>query len=110
MRKRLQYILGFVAIIGVSIILFRSYHAGLDFCDYEMNGRIDSIKIEEKGYYSIRVNRNWYYSGNFASYRSIHLSLGDSILKKKDCFKIYLIKDGRTYNMSIDGKLPCNCD
>ncbi len=110
MKRLFQYILGVVAIIGVSIILFRSYKAGLNFCNYEMNGRIDSIKIEEKGYYSISINNEWYYIGPYALYEVYKISIGDSISKKKDCYKVYLKRNGLTYDLSIDGKLPCNCN
>jgi hypothetical protein len=110
MRKLIKIILIFIAIAGASFAIYRDYITSRNFCSYNIDGRIDSIKVGIRGYYSIKVNNEWYHLHNFALNEISNLAIGDSVIKKKDCYKVYLIKDGRTYNMSIEGQLPCNCD
>lgn len=110
LKKMMQYFIGLVSIIGMSIVLLRSYNADLNFCKYEIYGRIDSIKIRARGFPSVKINNQWYHIGRYTLYDLYNMTIGDSILKRKDCNKVYLIRNGITYDMSIEWNLPCKCD
>ena len=111
--KKIELLIGVLFGIGViimfSMMIFNHFKAVEKFCEYSFCGKIEEIKLGQKDSYIIKISNDSIYNfGGFISDYNIKLEVGDSLIKRKDCYKVILRKKGIDYDIGIPMR-GCSC-
>jgi hypothetical protein len=98
-----------VIILGIFVMIWW-YHANEKFCELSFCGKIEKITFSEKNYYFVKIeNDSTFYLGNFVWYKLVPIEVGDSLIKKKNCYRVILRKKGFDYDIGSP-IIQCRCD
>ena len=102
---------GFFAIIAIIIVIYDQINADTEFCKISFNGKIEKIIPADKGNIKVKISNDKIYYLSFREINSFdQIEIDDTLIKRMDCYKVILRKEGADYDISSFPLRTCPCE